>query len=58
MEFKREKIGEQIVKGSTVSRKCKTKSLKLSDKAYTITILEIVDNPHSGGIECGCYVCM
>jgi hypothetical protein len=56
IKFKRGKIGGQIVKGLTVSKKCKTKSLKSSDKAYTITILEIVDNPYSGGIECGCHV--
>jgi hypothetical protein len=55
MKVKREKIEGQIVKGSTVSKKCNEKSLKSSDKGNTITFLEIVDNPYWGGIECGGY---
>jgi hypothetical protein len=58
MKVKREKIGGQIVKGSTVSKKCNEKSLKSSDKGNTITFLEIVDNPYWGGIECGGYASM
>ena len=45
MKFKREKIGGQIVKGLTVSKKCKKKFLEFGDKGYAITILGIVDNP-------------
>lgn len=58
MKFKREKIGGQIVKGLTVSKKCKKKFLEFGDKGYAITILGIVDNPYFGGIECGGYTLM